>query len=92
MFKVASFTLIMPQFLIQHLALDKKSTVKAHFVTDLWFLWCCLIDFRQEALQLGPVAHQLMVNPVSFVQQGIDVCHSLQENNTLNIKRCGVKK
>lgn len=25
--------------------------------TDLWFLWCCFIDFSEEALQLGPVAH-----------------------------------
>lgn len=53
------------------------STVQAPLVTYLWFFWCRLVDFRQEALQLGPVAHQLVVDPVSFVQQGVDVGHSL---------------
>lgn len=51
--------------------------VQAPLVSDLWFLWCSLVDFRQEALQLGPVAHQLVVDPVSFVQQGVDVGHGL---------------
>lgn len=46
--------------------------------THLWFLWCCLVDFRQQALQLWPVTHQLMVDPVSLVQQSIDVCHGLK--------------
>lgn len=45
--------------------------------TDLWFLWCRFIDFSKEALQLGPVAHELVVDPISFVQQSIDVCYSL---------------
>lgn len=80
--KGASITERMPLFLIQHLALDsKQSSIQAPLVTDLWFLWCCLIDFRQETLQLGPVAHQLVVDPVSFIQQGIDVGHSLHEKN-----------
>lgn len=46
-------------------------------LTDLGLLWCCLIDFRQETLQLRPVTHQLVVDPVSFVQQGVNVGHSL---------------
>lgn len=48
---------------------------------NLRFLWCRLIDFRQKTLQLGPVAHQLVVDPISFVQQGVDVSYSLQEKN-----------
>lgn len=54
-----------------------SGTVQPSPPTHLRFLWCCLVDFRQETLQLRPVAHELVIHPISFVQEGIDVSHSL---------------
>ena len=47
--------------------------------TYLGFLRCRLVDLGQQALQLRPVAHQLVVHSVSLVQQGVDVSHRLTE-------------
>lgn len=44
----------------------------------------CLVHFAQEVLQLWPVSHQLVIHPVSLVQQSVDVCHCLpREKETL---------
>lgn len=53
------------------------------FRPHLWFLWGCLIDFRQETLQLRAVAHELVIHPISLVQQGIDVSHRLHGESTV---------
>lgn len=44
----------------------------------LWLFGCCLVHFAEQVLQLRPVTHQLMVDSVSLVQQGVDVGHGLQ--------------
>lgn len=47
----------------------------------LWLFRRCLVDFAEQVLQLGSVAHQLVVDPVCLVQEGVDVGHGLAGGN-----------
>lgn len=60
-----------------------SSTVQPSPLTHLRFLWRCLVDLRQETLQLRPMAHELVIHTISFVQECIDVGHSLQGQCTV---------
>lgn len=47
----------------------------------LWLLWCCFVHFAEQALQLGPMSHELMVHTVGLVQKGVDVGDGLDQKD-----------
>lgn len=48
----------------------------------LWLFGRRLVHFAEQVLQLGSVAHQLVVDPVGLVQEGVDVGHRLAGETT----------
>lgn len=52
----------------------------------LWLLGRGLIHFAEQVLQLRSMSHQLVVYPVSFVQECIDVGNSLDRKTGTCVK------